>query len=114
MTSLNRDQRQGTIFDEMVGLRRPIRLSGGSAIINVFSSGGFEGTTMFARQFHCHDCGSDEGYRSRPKTFMEKYVLPAVGMKPVRCADCFRRTYEWVFVQARERHQGAATHRAAA
>jgi hypothetical protein len=32
----------------------------------------------------------------------------------VRCADCFRRSYEWVFVQVRERHESQVTHRAAA
>jgi hypothetical protein len=69
---------------------------------------------MLDRQFHCQDCGNREGYRSRPRTFAEKYFLPALCMRPVRCADCFRRTYQWIFVQARERHGTGVTHRAAA
>jgi hypothetical protein len=71
-------------------------------------------TIMLAKQFVCKDCGSTEGYRSRPRTFLEKYVLPVVVMRAVRCGDCFRRTYEWSFVEIRERHQTEMTHRAAA
>jgi hypothetical protein len=59
---------------------------------------------MLDKQFHCQDCGSLEGYRSRPRNFTEKYILPALFMRPVRCADCFRRTYQWLFLQVRERH----------
>jgi hypothetical protein len=69
---------------------------------------------MLYKQFHCDDCGSLEAYRSRPRTFTERYILPALCMRPVRCADCFRRTYEWIFVPARERHGSGVTHRVAA
>jgi hypothetical protein len=69
---------------------------------------------MLAKQFVCKDCGSTEGYRSRPRTFFEQYVLAGVFMRPVRCGNCFRRTYEWSFVEIRERHETHVTHRAAA
>lgn len=69
---------------------------------------------MQTKQFQCEDCGSQQGYRSRPRSFTEKYIMPAFGLRPVRCADCFRRSYEWVFVQVRERHEPDVTHRAAA
>jgi hypothetical protein len=69
---------------------------------------------MLSKRFGCKDCGSTEGYRSRPRTFLERYMLPFVLMRPVRCGDCFRRTYEWSFVEIRERHETGMTHRAAA
>ena len=69
---------------------------------------------MQTRQFQCEDCGSQHGYRSRPRSLTEKYIMPVFGLRPVRCADCFRRTYEWIFVQVRERHEQDITHRAAA
>ena len=69
---------------------------------------------MQAKQFQCEDCGSQQAYRSRPRSFSEKFIMPIFGLRPVRCADCFRRSYEWVFVQVRERHESQVTHRAAA
>jgi hypothetical protein len=69
---------------------------------------------MVSKPFQCRDCGSLQGYRSRPRTFTEKYVLPALGLRPVRCADCFRRSYQWAFIQVRERNESGLTHRAAA
>jgi len=54
-------------------------------------------------EFHCDDCGSDTGFRSRRRSFSERYLLPVFLLKPVRCADCFRRDYRLVFVPVRER-----------
>jgi hypothetical protein len=54
-------------------------------------------------QFHCHDCGSDTGFRSRRRTVSERYLLPIVLLKPVRCAECFRRDYRLLFVPVKER-----------
>jgi len=54
-------------------------------------------------EFHCDDCGSDVGFRSRRRTFSERYLLPIFLLKPVRCAECFRRDYRLVFVPVRER-----------
>jgi hypothetical protein len=58
---------------------------------------------MLSRTFQCEDCGSVEGYRSRPRNFLEKHILPLMGLRPVRCADCFRRYYRPSFVVVRER-----------
>jgi hypothetical protein len=64
-------------------------------------------------QFQCRDCGGVEGYRSRPRNFVERYVLPGLFLRPVRCADCFRRSYQSCLVPVRER-ETELTHRAAA
>jgi hypothetical protein len=69
---------------------------------------------MLPRQFQCGNCGSSEGYRSRPRGFSEKYLLRLLFLRPVRCADCFRRSYCPVFVQVRERSGDTFAHRAAA
>ncbi|MFZ0902043.1 MAG: hypothetical protein WBW98_10655 [Candidatus Sulfotelmatobacter sp.] len=54
-------------------------------------------------EFHCNDCGSDTGFRSRRRTFSERYLLPIFLMQPVRCAACFRRDYRLIFMPVRER-----------
>jgi hypothetical protein len=51
--------------------------------------------------FHCDDCGSDVGYRTR--TFSERYLLPLCLLQPVRCGECFRRDYRPIFMPLRER-----------
>jgi hypothetical protein len=69
---------------------------------------------VLSKQFHCSDCGGLDGFRSRPRTFAEKYILPMLLLRPVRCADCFRRKYQIVFVDARERTESEVTRKAAA
>ena len=61
--------------------------------------------SLFQRylEFHCNDCGSDEAFRSRRRTFTERYLLPIFLLKPVRCAECFRRDYRSLFVPVKER-----------
>jgi hypothetical protein len=54
-------------------------------------------------EFHCEDCGSDIGFRSRRRTFSERYLLPIFLLQPVRCAECFRRDYRLIFMPVRER-----------
>jgi hypothetical protein len=54
-------------------------------------------------QFHCRDCGSEVGFRSRRRTFFESYLLLLLLMQPVRCAECFRRDYWLIFTPVRER-----------
>ncbi|MGB8583462.1 MAG: hypothetical protein WCD47_21770 [Candidatus Sulfotelmatobacter sp.] len=54
-------------------------------------------------KFHCDDCGSDIGFRSRRRTFSERYLLPVFLLQPVRCAECFRRDYRLIFMPVRER-----------
>jgi hypothetical protein len=57
----------------------------------------------FARTYICHDCGSEVGFRSRRRNFLERYLLPVMLLQPVRCGECFRRDYRLVFTQVRER-----------
>ncbi len=68
---------------------------------------------MSPRLFECKDCGGFNGYRSRPRNFREKFLLPLLFRRPVRCGDCYRRTYQSVLIPVRPRReskkaQGAA------
>ena len=54
-------------------------------------------------QFRCRDCAGDVGFRSRRRTFSERYILPLFYLQPVRCAECFRRDYRLMSVPVRER-----------
>ncbi len=54
-------------------------------------------------EFHCSDCGGDTAFRSRRRTFAERYFLPIFLLQPVRCAECFRRDYRLIFMPVRER-----------
>jgi hypothetical protein len=54
-------------------------------------------------EYHCVDCGGDVGFRSRRRTFLERYLLPIFLVQPVRCAECFRRDYRLMFVTVKER-----------
>ena len=54
-------------------------------------------------EFHCDDCGSEIAFRSRRRTFLERYLLPIFLLRPVRCAECFRRDCRLLFVPVRER-----------
>jgi hypothetical protein len=54
-------------------------------------------------EFHCDDCGSDTGFRSRRRTFSERYLLPIFLLQPVRCAECFRRDYRFLLVPVKAR-----------
>ena len=49
-------------------------------------------------QFHCEDCGSETAFRSRRRSFSERYLLPFFLLQPVRCSECFRRDYRMVFM----------------
>ena len=69
---------------------------------------------MFSGLFQCRDCGGFNGYRSRPRSLSEKFLLPLLLHRPVRCGDCFRRSYEPVFVPVRERRDSKSAHRAVA
>ena len=46
-----------------------------------------------AKDYRCRDCGREVGFRSHPRNLMERYILPLFLMRPVRCAECFRRDY---------------------
>lgn len=59
--------------------------------------------SSFSLPYVCKDCGNDVGFRSRPRTMIERYILPLLLMQPVRCAHCFRREYRMIFTTVRER-----------
>jgi len=54
-------------------------------------------------QFRCRDCGHDVGFRSRRRSFFERYLLPLFLLKPVRCGECFRRDYRLIFTPVHDR-----------
>jgi hypothetical protein len=53
--------------------------------------------------YRCPDCGSDVGFRSRKRTFTERYLLPVFLLQPVRCGECFRRDYRLIFTKVQAR-----------
>jgi hypothetical protein len=69
---------------------------------------------MLPRLFQCRECGGFVGYRSRPKSFTEKYILPALWIRPVRCGKCLRRSYQLGSVPVRERQEHKSARSAAA
>lgn len=59
--------------------------------------------SWFVQPYRCRDCASEVGFRSRRRTFTERYVLPLFLMQPVRCGECFRRDYRFIFTPVHER-----------
>jgi hypothetical protein len=69
---------------------------------------------MPSRLFEYQDYGSFNGFRSRPKAFAEKFLMPLVLLRPVRCGDCLRRSVQTNFVQVRQRRASKSVQRAIA
>ncbi len=61
----------------------------------------------FVQPYHCRDCGSDVGFRSRRRSITERFILPLLLLQPVRCGECFRRDYRLIFTDVRDRFSGA-------
>jgi hypothetical protein len=61
--------------------------------------------SRFFEEFRCRGCGSQEAYRSRPRGFFEKHVLPLFGLQAVRCERCYHRSWAWSQIQVLERSQ---------
>jgi hypothetical protein len=59
-------------------------------------------------EFHCRGCGSKEAYRSRPRGVVEKYLLPLLLLRAVRCERCYRRCYVFRTIPVPERVAAAA------
>jgi len=57
----------------------------------------------FSRPYHCDDCGSEVGFRSRRRTVSERFLLPLFLLQPVRCGECFHRDYRLIFTKVRDR-----------
>jgi hypothetical protein len=47
----------------------------------------------FFSEFRCHQCGSPEGYLSRPRNLFERYGLRLFYLRTARCGDCYSRSY---------------------
>jgi hypothetical protein len=58
--------------------------------------------------YRCRDCGSESGFRSRPRTLTERLILPLLLMQPVRCGECFRRDYRLIFTSVDARLSDAS------
>lgn len=71
-------------------------------------------TVMFPRLYECKDCGGFNGYRSRPKNLTERFLLPLLLLRPTRCGDCFKRSYQSTFVKVRPRREPKKTQNAVA
>jgi len=69
---------------------------------------------MFPRLYECKDCGGFNGYRSRPKNLTERFLLPLLLLRPTRCGDCFKRSYQFTFVKVRPRREPKKTQDAVA
>ena len=59
----------------------------------------------FFEEFHCRECGFPSAYRSRPRTFFERYMLPFLLLQPVRCDRCYHRSYALRTIPMLERAQ---------
>jgi hypothetical protein len=59
----------------------------------------------FFREFRCTNCGSDAGYRSRPRNFIERYLAPILYLRTVRCGDCYRRSFRPLSVPLHEKRK---------
>ena len=57
----------------------------------------------FSSPYRCRDCGSEVGFRSRRRTWTERFLLPLFLLQPVRCGECFRRDYRLIFTPVRDR-----------
>jgi len=58
-------------------------------------------------EYQCDDCGNESAFRSRRRSFTERYLLPLFLLQPVRCSECFRRDYRLIFMPVRQREPEA-------
>jgi hypothetical protein len=56
-----------------------------------------------SHKFHCPTCGGEVAYRSRTRTFTERFLLPLALLRPVRCGGCYRRKYAFLLTEVHER-----------
>jgi hypothetical protein len=61
--------------------------------------------SRFFEKFHCRECGGQEAYRSRPRGFFERRVLPFLLLQTVRCERCYQRVYVLRTIPVLERDQ---------
>jgi len=60
----------------------------------------------FFAEFLCHNCGSREGYVSRPRNLFERYGLRLFFLRIARCGDCYLRSYRPARVPLMPRQEG--------
>jgi hypothetical protein len=93
--------------------RDPVRCRSGGQVwyysARMFDPALLRFNVMFARLYECRDCGGFNGYRSRPKNFTERFLLPLLLLRPARCGDCFKRSYQSAFVKVRLRRESKKT-----
>lgn len=68
---------------------------------------------MASSKIQCRQCGAYQVYRSASRNLAEKYLLPALLLRPVRCGHCFRRSYRPIFQAPQRKPQVPAGKRAA-
>ena len=61
--------------------------------------------SRFFEEFYCRECGGQQAYRSRPRGFFERYVLPFLLLQTVRCERCYHRVYILRTIPVIERDQ---------
>jgi hypothetical protein len=59
--------------------------------------------SRFFEEFRCRGCGIQQAYRSRPRGFFERRVLPLLFLQAVRCERCYHRAYALRTVPTLER-----------
>jgi hypothetical protein len=60
---------------------------------------------MYESQYQCPDCGCSQAYRSRPRNLLERYFVPILLLRPVRCINCYRRSLISIFIHLPDRTQ---------
>jgi hypothetical protein len=61
--------------------------------------------SSFFEEFRCRECGPQQAYKSRPRGFFERRVLPLLLMQTVRCERCYHRSYALITIHALEPFQ---------
>ena len=61
--------------------------------------------SRFFEEFHCRECGPQQAYRSRPRGFFERRVLPLLLLQAVRCERCYHRSYAFRTIPTLDRFQ---------
>jgi hypothetical protein len=61
--------------------------------------------SRFFEEFRCRECGPQEAFKSRPRGFFERRVLPLLLLQAVRCERCYHRSYALRTIPTLERFQ---------
>jgi hypothetical protein len=61
--------------------------------------------SRFFEEFRCRECGPQEAYKSKPRGFFERRLLPLLLLQTVRCERCYHRSYAFFTIPTLERLQ---------